>query len=44
MGELLTGHIQTTENQADLLTKVVAGGAKRNYLIRLMLFDLADHG
>ena len=33
MGELLTGHIRTTENPADLLTKVVAGGAKRNYLI-----------
>ena len=33
MGELLTGHIQTMENPADLLMKVVAGGAKRNYLI-----------
>ena len=43
MGELLTGHVRTTENLADLLTKVVAGGAKRNYLIRLLLFDLADH-
>ena len=43
MGELLTGHVRTTENPADLLTKVVAGGAKRNYLILLLLFDLADH-
>ena len=33
LGELLTGHIQATENPADLLTKVVAGGTKRNYLI-----------
>ena len=33
MGELLTGHIQTMENPADLLTKVVVGGANRDYLI-----------
>ena len=33
MGELLTGHIRTMENPADLLMKVVAGGMKRNYLI-----------
>ena len=28
MGELLMGHVSTTENPADLLTKGVTGGAK----------------
>ena len=29
MGELLTGHVKTNENPADILTKVVGGGIKR---------------
>ena len=43
MGELLTGYVSTTENPADLLTKVVAGGVKRNHLVQLLLYDLANH-
>ena len=40
MGELLTGHIQTMENPDEGGCR----GAKRNYLIWLLLFDFADHG
>ena len=29
MGELLTGHVKTNDNPADILTKVVGGGIKR---------------
>ena len=29
MQEILTGHVRTDENAADLLTKVVSGGIKR---------------
>ena len=33
MGELLTGHVKTEENPADILTKVVGGGIKRKNLV-----------
>ena len=33
MGELLTGHVKTDENPADILTKVVGGGVKRKNLV-----------
>ena len=42
MKELLTGHISTHENCADLATKVVPGGQKRNHLLSLVLYDLTD--
>ena len=43
MGECLTGHIPTNENPADLATKVLPGGQKRNHLISLILYNLAHY-
>ena len=34
MDELLTGHVKTDENPADLFTKVVGGGQKRKNLYK----------
>ena len=42
MGELLTGHVKTDENPADLLTKVVGGGQKRKNLVLIYLYDIHD--
>ena len=45
MGESMTGHIPTDHNPADLATKIIPGGRKRNYLVSLVLHDIADdHG
>ena len=45
MGELLTTHIPTQHNPADLATKVIPGGQKRNHLLGLVLWDITDdHG
>lgn len=43
MGECLTGHVPTHENPADICTKIIPGGQKRDHLIGLILYDLADH-
>jgi hypothetical protein len=40
MGECLTAHVPTNDNPADICTKVLPGGAKRNHLISLVLYDL----
>jgi hypothetical protein len=42
MGESIIGHVTSVDNPADICTKVVAGGQKRNHLIRLLLHDLCD--
>ena len=42
MGELLTGHVKTDENFADLLTKVVGGGQKRKNLVQMYLYEIND--
>jgi hypothetical protein len=42
MGESIIGHVPSVENPADICTKVVPGGLKRNHLIRLLLHDLCD--
>jgi hypothetical protein len=42
MGESIIGHVPSVDNPADICTKVVPGGQKRNYLIRLLLHDLCD--
>ena len=42
MDETRIGHIETGENQADLATKVIAGGRKRDYLVGKLLYDLTD--
>ena len=42
MEEILTAHIRTAENPADLGTKVVPGGQKRYHIVSKLLFDLTD--
>jgi hypothetical protein len=42
MVESIIGHVPSVENPADICTKVVPGGQKRNNLIRLLLHDLCD--
>jgi hypothetical protein len=42
MGESISGHVPSIDNPADICTKVVAGGQKRNHLIRILLHDLCD--
>jgi hypothetical protein len=42
MGESIIGHVPSVDNPADICTKVLAGGQKRNHLIRLLLHDLCD--
>jgi hypothetical protein len=40
MGELLIAYIKTTENLADVLTKALPNGDKRDALIQRMLWDI----
>jgi hypothetical protein len=40
MGESIIGHVTSVDNIADICTKVVPGGHRRNHLIRLLLHDL----
>ena len=42
MGEMAIAHTRTTENVADLDTKVIPGGQKRDHLVGKLLYDLAD--
>jgi len=42
MGECLTGHISTNDNPADLATKLISGGIKRDHLVGLVLYDICD--
>jgi hypothetical protein len=42
MRELIIGHVPSVDNPADICTKVVPCGKKRNHLIRLLLYDLCD--
>ena len=37
MGELLTGHVRSEDNPADICTKVIPGGMKRNQLLSRIL-------
>ena len=41
-GEMLTGHVRTDENPADILTNVVGGGQKRKNLVQMYLYDIHD--
>ena len=43
MGECLTGHVSTHDNPADICTKIIPGGRKRDHLVGLILYDLTDH-
>lgn len=42
MHESLTGHIASEENVADIATKVLYGGQKRDHLVGKLLFDIVD--
>jgi hypothetical protein len=42
MVESIIGHVPSVDNPAEIFTKVVPGGQKRNHLIRLLLHDLCD--
>ena len=42
MGECLTAHVPTLDNLADICTKVIANGQKRNHLLSLILYDIVD--
>jgi hypothetical protein len=39
----LTGHVLTNNNLADICTKLIPGGPKRNHLVGLVLHDIVDH-
>jgi hypothetical protein len=40
MNESVTGHAPTKQNMADLCTKVIPGGAQRDFLVTSMLCDV----
>ena len=42
MEECITAHVPTDDNCADLATKIIPGGRKREYLISLLLHFIAD--
>ena len=45
MDESRVTHIPTTQNCADLATKIIPGGMKKNALISQVIYDVADvHG
>jgi hypothetical protein len=43
MGECLIGHVSTHNNVADICTKIIGGGLKRNHLCDMLLYDICDH-
>ena len=43
MGESLTTHVPTADNPADLATKLIPGGQKRNQLVGMLLHDITEH-
>ena len=42
MKEIMTTHIDTNENPADLATKIIGGGRKRDHLVSKLLYDIVD--
>jgi hypothetical protein len=42
MGESIICHIPSVNNPADICTKAVPGGQKRDHLIVLLLHDIVD--
>jgi hypothetical protein len=42
MGESLTGHVRSEENPADICTKVIPGGMKRESLTRMILYNARE--
>jgi hypothetical protein len=42
LGESIIGHILSVNNPADICTKAVPGGQKRDHLIVVLLHDIVD--
>jgi hypothetical protein len=42
MDECRTGHVGSDDNMADIATKILGGGRKRNHLVGMLLHDVAD--
>ena len=42
MGETSVGNVPSVDNSADLATKMIGGGQKKNYLVPKILYDLAN--
>ena len=42
MDEMITGHVRSENNPADLATKLLGEGAKRNGLISQLRHDLTE--
>ena len=40
--EMLTVHVHTTQNVADLGVWFIPGGQKRNHLVGKLMYDIAD--
>ena len=43
MGETVTGHIKTTEKVADIVTKILSAGKKKDYLVSKLLYDITGY-
>ena len=43
MGEMMTAHVRSADNPADICTKIISNSVKRGSLIRLILHYLADY-
>ena len=42
MGECPTGYIASVDDPADLATKIILARQKRDHLVSLILYDIAD--
>jgi hypothetical protein len=42
MQESLTGHVKSGDNLADIATKIIGAGMKRDNLVRMVLHDIVD--
>ena len=42
MGECITAHVSTHDHPADICTKIMPGGQKRDHLVGLILYDITD--
>ena len=42
MNEIRTAHVETDRNPADIATKIIPSGTKRDYLVSLVLWDIVD--
>jgi ABC-type thiamine transport system ATPase subunit len=43
MGESLTGHLASMDNPADIATKILCGGMKRDHIVGYLLHDVVDN-